>query len=99
MASGGPEILKLQAYSGHVGLLVTDYAMPEMQGRELADHVRKRSPGRRVLSQTGVSDKLFEDRVELEEGEVFLEKPLTARGLREAAQGWCCSALSIRPAS
>ena len=86
-ASGGPEIIeKLADYSGHVDLLVTDYAMPDMQGRELADHVRQRFPAVKVLYQTGFSDMLFENRVELEEGAAFLEKPFTARGLREAAR-------------
>jgi CheY-like chemotaxis protein len=87
MASGGPEIIKkLADYSGQVDLLVTDYAMPDMQGRELADHVRQRFPAIKVLYQTGFSDMLFENRVELEEGAAFLEKPFTARGLREAAR-------------
>lgn len=87
MASGGPEMIdKLAGYTGAVDLLVTDYAMPDMQGRELADHVRQRFPAVKVLYQTGFSDMLFENRVELEEGAAFLEKPFTARGLREAAR-------------
>jgi len=87
MASGGPEIIaKLAEHPGQVDLLVTDYAMPDMQGRELAEHVRQRFPSVKVLYQTGFSDMLFENRVELEEGAAFLEKPFTARGLREAAR-------------
>jgi len=87
MASGGPEIIeKLSAHTGDVDLLVTDYAMPDMQGRELAEHVRLRFPAVKVLYQTGFSDMLFENRMELEEGAAFLEKPFTARGLREAAR-------------
>lgn len=87
MASGGPEIIqKLAEHNGAVDLLVTDYAMPDMQGRELAEHVRQRFPSVKVLYQTGFSDMLFENRVELEEGAAFLEKPFTARGLREAAR-------------
>jgi len=87
MASSGPEMIeKLAAHAGSVDLLVTDYAMPEMQGRELAEHVRRRFPTLKVLYQTGFSDMLFENRVELEEGASFLEKPFTARGLREAAR-------------
>ena len=87
MASGGPQMVeKLAGYNGSVDLLVTDYAMPEMQGRELAEHVRRRFPAVKVLYQTGFSDMLFENRVELEEGAAFLEKPFTARGLREAAR-------------
>ncbi|MDO8678687.1 MAG: response regulator [Acidobacteriota bacterium] len=87
MAGGGPEIIqKLSDHDGDVDLLVTDYAMPDMQGRELADHVRQRFPAIKVLYQTGFVDMLFGDRVELEEGAAFLEKPFTARGLREAAR-------------
>jgi CheY-like chemotaxis protein len=87
VASGGPEMMgKLAAHTGGVDLLVTDYAMPDMQGRELADLVRQRFPAVKVLYQTGFSDMLFENRVELEEGAAFLEKPFTARGLREAAR-------------
>lgn len=86
-ASGGPEIIqKLSEHTGDVDLLVTDYAMPDMQGRELAEHVRQRFPAVKVLYQTGFSDMLFENRMELEEGAAFLEKPFTARGLREAAR-------------
>jgi CheY-like chemotaxis protein len=87
MGGGGPEIIdKLSAHDGTVDLLVTDYAMPEMQGRELAEKVRERFPSVKVLYQTGFSDMLFENQVELEDGAAFLEKPFTARGLREAAR-------------
>lgn len=87
IASGGAEMIeRLSEHAGTVDLLVTDYAMPDIQGRELADHVRQRFPTVKVLYQTGFSDMLFEDRVELEEGAAFLEKPFTARGLREAAR-------------
>jgi len=87
MSSGGPEIIqKLSEHAGDVDLLVTDYAMPDMQGRELAEHVRQRFPSVKVLYQTGFSDMLFENRMELEDGAAFLEKPFTARGLREAAR-------------
>jgi CheY-like chemotaxis protein len=87
MAGGGPQIIeKLAAHNGDVDLLVTDYAMPGMQGCELAEEVRRRFPAVKVLYQTGFSDRLFENRTELEEGAAFLEKPFTARGLREAAR-------------
>ena len=87
MAGGGPEIIdRLSAYEGPLDLLVTDYAMPDMQGSELADKLRERFPALKVLYQTGFSDMLFENRVELEDGAAFLEKPFTARGLREAAR-------------
>lgn len=86
-ARSGTEALELAAtFEGKVDLLITDYAMPEMKGRELAERLRARYKDIKVLYQTGFSDMLFEDRVELEEGSAFLEKPFTARGLREAAR-------------
>ena len=86
-AASGPEALTVASrHSGTIDLLVTDYVMPDMQGRELAEKLRDRYKGVKVLYQTGFSDMLFEDRVELEEGASFLEKPFTARGLREAAR-------------
>lgn len=86
-ASSGPQALALLDARGEaVDLLVTDFSMPGMRGRELADRVRERHPDVRVLYQTGFSDLLFEDRAELEDGAAFLEKPFTARGLREAAR-------------
>jgi len=87
LASGGHELIKkLDGYRGHVDLLVTDYSMPTMKGRELAERVQQRFPSVKVLYQTGFSDMLFDNRLELEEGAAFLEKPFTARGLREAAR-------------
>ncbi|MGE0044113.1 MAG: response regulator [Vicinamibacterales bacterium] len=83
---GAEAIDKVAGVADAVDLLVTDFAMPGMKGHELADRMRERFPGLRVLYQTGFSDMLFEDRLELEEGAAFLEKPFTARGLREAAR-------------
>lgn len=86
-AGSGPEALSLlDARRGNLDLLVTDFSMPEMRGLELAERVRQRYPEVKVLYQTGFSDLLFEDRAELEEGSAFLEKPFSARGLREAAR-------------
>jgi CheY-like chemotaxis protein len=86
-AGGGPAALQLAgAHPDKIDLLITDYAMPDMRGRELADKMRERYSGIKVLYQTGFSDMLFQDRVELEADSAFLEKPFTARGLREAAR-------------
>jgi CheY-like chemotaxis protein len=86
-ALSGPEALqKVQADPAPVDLLITDFAMPEMKGPELADRMRERYPDLRVLYQTGFSDMLFENRAELEDNAAFLEKPFTARGLREATR-------------
>jgi CheY-like chemotaxis protein len=85
-ASSGPEALRKLAGSGRIDLLITDFAMPEMKGHELAEQMRKQFPDLRVLYQTGFSDLLFENRTELDAHSAFVEKPFTARGLREATR-------------
>jgi CheY-like chemotaxis protein len=86
-ALSGPEALqKAGADPTPIDLLITDFAMPEMKGHELADRMRQQFPKLRVLYQTGFSDMLFENRAELEDNAAFVEKPFTARGLREAAR-------------
>lgn len=86
-AASGEEALARAAESpSPIDLLVTDYAMPGMKGPQVAERLRERFPQLRVLYQTGFSDMLFDDRVELEQGAAFVEKPFTARGLREAAR-------------
>jgi CheY-like chemotaxis protein len=86
-ANSGPDALRLAGeHRGPIDLLVTDYLMPVMKGRELAEKMRSKYGDIKVLYQTGFSDMLFEDRVELEQSSAFLEKPFTARGLREAAR-------------
>ena len=66
-------------------LLVTDLVMPGMGGDELARELRQLDPSLKVLYVTGYADHLFDERPMLEDGEAFLEKPFTPRGLLEAA--------------
>ena len=85
--SGDEALATLEERGASVDLLVTDYAMPGLTGRELAKEVRGRWPYLRVLYQTGFTDRLFQSGVkELELHEAFIEKPFTARGLLEAAR-------------
>ena len=85
-ASGEDALAKLDALGRAPDLLITDFMMPGINGRELAAAVRARNPGVKVLYQTGYSDRLFGSLELLEPDTVFLEKPFTPRGLREAAR-------------
>lgn len=87
VATSGDEALALVDESGRMpDLLITDYMMPGMNGRELADALRARKPDLRVLFQTGYSDRLFGPLELLEPGTSFIDKPFSSRGLREAAR-------------
>lgn len=85
-ATSGAAALEVLKGRPALDLLITDVAMPEMNGPELADQVRQLFPGLPVLFQTGFSDMLFDERPDLGERTAFLEKPFTARGLMEAAR-------------
>jgi len=84
LASGGSEALRIVAREGTFDLFVIDVMMPEMRGDELARQLRSRDPDVKVLYFTGDADRLFREQNVLAGNEAFLEKPVTAQGLREA---------------
>ena len=84
MASDGPEALAAATSGEPFQLLVTDMMMPQMNGDELARRLRQHDPAMKVLYLTGFSDRLFNEKVTLWEGEAFLEKPCSVKGLLEA---------------
>lgn len=85
-ASDGVEALEVAAAMPQLDLLVTDLMMPRMTGDELARRLRQSAPTVKVLYLTAYADRLFVEKVTLWEGEAFLEKPFTVRGLRQAVE-------------
>ncbi len=83
-AGHGQEALDIMASKVEVDFLVADLDMPVMRGEEMAKTVRALRPDLRVLYVTACSEQLFKDRPELIDGEAFLDKPFTKRGLLEA---------------
>jgi CheY-like chemotaxis protein len=79
---GGKEALAVagEQLSG-VRLLVSDVVMPGMNGRELAQRLRERNPGMKVLLISGYTDELSSKEGFLEEGIHFLPKPYSADNL------------------
>ena len=77
-AANGEEALQLaDARPGEVELVLTDLVMPGMNGRELAQVLRRRLPAVRVLFTSGyTSDAMLRAGV-LESEEAFLTKPYT----------------------
>jgi CheY-like chemotaxis protein len=83
-AGNGQEALAVMASSARVDFLIADLDMPVMRGEEMAKKIRALRPDLRVLYVTAHSEQLFKERPELIEGEAFLDKPFTMRGLLEA---------------
>jgi len=63
--------------STRVDVVITDVAMPGMDGRELAARVAELRPGTPVLFMSGYSDQDVVRRGLLEAGQPFLQKPFT----------------------
>lgn len=55
-ANGGPAAIKILKDLGRIDLLVTDYAMPGMNGADLAHVIRQKMPGLPVLLITGYAE-------------------------------------------
>ena len=82
-ASSGDEALSLlSTTAGRIHLLLTDFVMPRMTGRELAERVSAVSPEIRVLYMSGYTDTGFEDRAMLGPSD-FLQKPFTRVALSQ----------------
>jgi signal transduction histidine kinase len=86
-AKNGGEAARLAAeYPGVIDLLVSDMMMPVMDGRRLAEQLRARRPGTRVLLLSGYTEATDPRGAPLEDAE-FLQKPFStetlARKVRE----------------
>jgi DNA-binding response OmpR family regulator len=91
-ASSGPEALRVaEAEPGAIDILVTDVVMPAMGGNQLAEFLRARRPGLRILFVSGYSAEAIEHRGVLLPGTQLLAKPFTAtefaRRVREVLDG------------
>jgi two-component system, cell cycle sensor histidine kinase and response regulator CckA len=83
-AGDGAEALTIMHSARRIDFLIADLDMPVMRGEEMARKIRALRPDMRVLYVTAHSELLFKDRPELVDGEAFLDKPFTMRGLLEA---------------
>ena len=84
MAADGTEAIEAVHNQPAFDILVTDLMMPQMTGDELARRLRQEEPTLKVLYLTGFSDRLFKEKSTLWQGEAFLDKPCSVRGLLQA---------------
>jgi CheY-like chemotaxis protein len=81
-AESGEKALRRILEEGRaVDLLLTDLAMPDMGGRELARHVQARWPGLPVLYMSGYSEEMILSQGKLDPPGAFLPKPFSIEEL------------------
>jgi two-component system cell cycle sensor histidine kinase/response regulator CckA len=83
-AAGGAEGIAMLKNGKPVDLLIADLDMPEIPGEEMVRQIRATRPDLKVLYVTAHIDRLLDVRATLWEGEAFLDKPFTTKGLEEA---------------
>ena len=91
-ADSGESALNISTTIGRpLDLLLTDVVMPGMNGRLLAEHLRPRQPGMRVLYMSGYTDSFIAGHGVLDAGTHLLHKPFTEevflRKVREVLDG------------
>jgi PAS domain S-box-containing protein len=81
-AAGGAAALSLSLRCAEtIHLLITDLIMPEMNGKQVADELRRMRPGMKVLYISGYSGEVLARRGVSEPDVPYLAKPFTPRTL------------------
>jgi two-component system, NtrC family, sensor kinase len=81
-ASDAASALRLIDYDGErANLLLSDVMLPGMNGRKLAEKVKRRQPGIKVLFMTGYSPSAVLHQGRLDADVAMIEKPLTSARL------------------
>jgi two-component system cell cycle sensor histidine kinase/response regulator CckA len=80
-ANGGEALLLSQKIETPIHLLVTDVIMPNLNGKELYQHLRRLRSGLRVLYMSGYTESVIGTHGLLDEGIHFMQKPFTIKAL------------------
>lgn len=74
-------LLLVSQYRDAIDLLLTDIVMPQMGGRELAEHLLGQSPDLKVMFMSGYTDDEILKHGVVAERVEFLQKPFTPHAL------------------
>ena len=81
-ASTPSEAIRLgEKHINEISLLLTDVVMPEMNGQELSDMLQRKQPDIKTLYMSGYTANVIAHRGVLEDGVVFIPKPISKKEL------------------
>jgi two-component system cell cycle sensor histidine kinase/response regulator CckA len=90
-ANGEEALAVVRSYSAQIDAVLTDLAMPELGGRQLAQRLIEEWPDLPVVFMSGYTDNDVARRGLLDAGVPFLEKPLSpdalTRKMRQVLEG------------
>jgi CheY-like chemotaxis protein len=76
-ASAAEALLVWEREGERIALILTDVVMPSLSGRELADRLKERRPGIKVLFMSGYTDDTIVHHGVLEKDAEFIQKPFS----------------------
>ena len=83
-ATSAEEVLELMKVShDRFDLMLTDMVMSGMSGGDLADVVREKYPGTKVIFMSGYTSDMFARQGGVKAGQFFIQKPLSPMNLAE----------------
>ena len=68
-------------HAGPIHLILTDIVMPEMNGLDLANKLKRLYPDLKCLFMSGYTDDVIANQGVLEEGVKFIQKPFSVKDL------------------
>jgi signal transduction histidine kinase len=81
-ATCAEEVLEfVERSDGKFDLLLTDMVMPGKNGRELARSVKEKYPETKVIFMSGYTSDIIAKKGVLQDGEIFIQKPLSPMNL------------------
>ncbi len=84
VANSPEEAMRLaEKYINKIDLLLTDIIMPGMNGKDLADHLRKLNIGLKVLFMSGYTARIISPQGIADENANFIQKPFLMEELAE----------------
>ncbi len=76
-ADGAEALEAASKYDGKIDLLLTDTVMPKMNGKELADAVKKARPGIKAIFTSGYAQELLSEQGILDQDIHLIQKPFS----------------------